>query len=514
MPFFSRGLLVSVETVQDQAGRSSEKGGWGRRILRRTHQQSILAASAVKPNQDARIRVSSASSEKGMAAGLLGILSGVPLAQQGAYGSGDGVLIQGRPRARSAGNVRRKDTANKGKKGNESSEAEDLVPPPPRKTSFPFQWAWESFLVDGRSLPLASPISSHQTVMPKRAQTAAPPPTRTARKSRWKAVPPSPQPANFPFYWKTETQCQDIKKQLKSWAQSETVSQDCQDDQEQEGQEDQDDREEEGPEGRKDFSLWPSFLSVEKRNRDEERSQLRRWKALHLTGFTFLRGLQRKLVKSEDMEMLQKHLQEEAKELGISSSHWPPQDITHLRGEKFQAWEDVKTFLPSSGTTKSFQKRREATRTLMMDWERHKREEQTRAEQRRAQEQRVQKQVARCLAAYGPSRLQGSGTGHRKLDELRRQEKQRLAEYQAELQGIHQRVQSRPFLFQQVMQANARLSANRRFSQVLSAQGLDEEQVLAEALKDEIEEIPSKHRSSKTRKMTRIAVEQPLWETE
>lgn len=34
----------------------------------------------------------------------------------------------------------------------------------------------------------------------------------------------------------------------------------------------------------------------------------------------------------------------------------------------------------------------------------------------------------------------------------RRQERQRFAEYQAELQGIQHRVQARPFLFQQAMQ--------------------------------------------------------------
>ncbi|XP_043825650.1 testis-specific protein 10-interacting protein [Dromiciops gliroides] len=491
--------------------------------LLRTHQQSILAASVVKANHDARIRVPSASSEKGTAAGLLGLLSGVPLVHQGASGSGDEVLIQGRPRARSAGNARKKDASNKGKKGHEPSEAEDLIPPPPRKPSFPFQWAWESFLVDGRSLPLPSPNSSQQTLLPRRAQASALPPTKARRKSRWKAVPPSAQPANFPLYWKVEARCQDIKKQLKTWVPPEPGSQesrDCQDGQEQAGQADPDGGEEEGSAGRRDQGLWPSFLSAEKRSRDEDRGQLRKWKALHLAGFTLLRGFQRKPAKAKDpeklldMEILQKHLQEDAKELGLYSSQWPTQDTSHPQGEKLQAWGDVKPFLLTSGTTRTFQKRREATRTLMLDWERHKQEEQVRAEQRRAQEQRVQKQVARCLAAYGPSRSKGSGASHRKLDELRRQEKQRLAEYQAELAGIRHRVQSRPFLFQQAMQANARLSVNRRFSQVLSALGLDEEQVLAEALKDEIEEIPSKHRSSKTRRLARIREEQPLWGTE
>lgn len=35
---------------------------------------------------------------------------------------------------------------------------------------------------------------------------------------------------------------------------------------------------------------------------------------------------------------------------------------------------------------------------------------------------------------------------------LRRQERQRFVEYQAELQGIQHRVQARPYLFQQAMQ--------------------------------------------------------------
>lgn len=37
----------------------------------------------------------------------------------------------------------------------------------------------------------------------------------------------------------------------------------------------------------------------------------------------------------------------------------------------------------------------------------------------------------------------------------RRQERQRFAEYQAELQGIQHRVQARPYLFQQAMQVRA-----------------------------------------------------------
>ncbi|XP_044537974.1 testis-specific protein 10-interacting protein [Gracilinanus agilis] len=491
----------------------------------------------------------------------------------GTFGSGDAVLIQGRPRARSAGNIRKKDAATgKGKKGNEPSEAEDLIPPRPRKPSFPFQWAWESFLVDGRSLATASPNSYHHNSQPKKGQTAGLPPARVPRKFRWKAVPPAAQPVNFPLYWKMEARCRDIRKQLKTWIEPEACFQemqeiqDGQDGQEQGQQEDQDGRGEEGPDGKRDLSFYSSSVFPEKRlkskklgtrskareevegeeqqppgksfpltrrmkfweevggeteaedgvgraseqsicpplmirSREEEMGQLRKWKALHLAGFALLRGFGRKSAKLKDserltdLEILLKQLQEEAKELGFYTSQWPVQDVVQPRVEKRQAWEDVKSFLPMSSTTKTFQKRQEATRALMLDWERQQREERARTEQRQAQAQRIRKKLARCLAAYGPPRSKESGASNRKLDELRQQEKQRLAEYKAELQGIQQRVQNRPFLFQQAMQNNARLSVNRRFSQVLSALGLDEDQLLAEALKDDIEEVPPKQSS-------------------
>ncbi|EQB77706.1 U4/U6.U5 tri-snRNP-associated protein 1 [Camelus ferus] len=83
-------------------------------------------------------------------------------------------------------------------------------------------------------------------------------------------------------------------------------------------------------------------------------------------------------------------------------------------------------------------------------------------------------------------------TFHKRQEATRRQERQRFAEYQAELQGIRHRVQARPYLFQQAMQVNARLTVTRRFSQVLSALGLDEKQLLAQAGKGETEGTPKK----------------------
>ncbi|XP_068412002.1 testis-specific protein 10-interacting protein isoform X3 [Eschrichtius robustus] len=180
------------------------------------------------------------------------------------------------------------------------------------------------------------------------------------------------------------------------------------------------------------------------------------------------------------------------------ASHW---------SRKAHALGADETFLFANFPNRTFHKRQEATRNRLRAWERLQQEGRQQAELRRAREQRVQRQVAHCLAAYVPRGSRGPGAAQRKLEELRRQERQRFAEYQAELQGIQHRVQARPYLFQQAMQpwdplgtpllspqANARLTVTRRFSQVLSALGLDEEQLLAEAGKGDTEGTPRKPR--------------------
>ncbi|XP_066466474.1 testis-specific protein 10-interacting protein [Tiliqua scincoides] len=124
--------------------------------------------------------------------------------------------------------------------------------------------------------------------------------------------------------------------------------------------------------------------------------------------------------------------------------------------------------------TKASSKRQQANRLLLMEWEKREQQEKRRAEQRRTKEQQVQQEVAKCLAAYrNPGR--SSGSFQRRREELRRQEKQRMDEYTLQLQEMRDRVESRPYLFERVMQANARQAVERRFSQVLSALGIDEE---------------------------------------
>ncbi|KAM5318239.1 LOW QUALITY PROTEIN: testis-specific protein 10-interacting protein [Glossophaga mutica] len=186
----------------------------------------------------------------------------------------------------------------------------------------------------------------------------------------------------------------------------------------------------------------------------------------------------------------------------------PQAEQASNRSGKARASGDDETLLFVNFPNRTFHKRQEATRSLLQAWEQQQQEERQQAELRRAREQRVQQQVARCLAAYAPRGSRGPGAAQQKLEELRRQERERFVEYQAELQGIQHRVQARPYLFQQAMQpwcrvgppflcpqTNARLTVTRRFSQVLSALGLDEKQLLAETSKGASRK-PRRHRST------------------
>ncbi|XP_048365567.1 testis-specific protein 10-interacting protein [Sphaerodactylus townsendi] len=147
--------------------------------------------------------------------------------------------------------------------------------------------------------------------------------------------------------------------------------------------------------------------------------------------------------------------------------------------------------------TKTSDKRQEANRQLLLEWERRERQEKLRAEFRRLKEQQVQQEVAKCLAAY-------RSPGHpalivqKKRKELRRQEKQRMEAYSLQLQEMQDRVESRPYLFERVMQANARQAVERRFSQVLSALGIDEEMLWKHAIR----QTATKYSSKAMRKRT------------
>uniref|UniRef100_A0A8C9IA61 Testis specific 10 interacting protein n=1 Tax=Piliocolobus tephrosceles TaxID=591936 RepID=A0A8C9IA61_9PRIM len=511
--------------------------------------QQLVRTPLARPGQDMRLQA------PGTSTGLLKLLSTISQDKQGRLGSGDGVPNQDlQRRSQSSRQRAKKDRKPRGqsKKGQGSEEAEDLFRLPPRKPSFPFQWAWESIATDIRAvLQPSSPTPGHQ---------APPTPSSSSqRQSRRKST------ANLPEAYgccrKTDAQNPKARQQLGAWG----------------GVSIPPDKGELGPEphsecglqlpGRRPGSGSASDKQVqlqgpgaeeaerglssgelpqrprrgsiseeeqfseatEEAEEGEHRAPCRRRAGCQKKGqisgeeasdegelqgqsqgsrpsFNNLQRPQRRKTRARelqgpwDLEKLHRQLQRDL-DCGPQKQPWKALRAAFQASRqngKAYASEDDETFLSANLPNRTFHKRQEATRSLLQAWERQRQVERQQAELRRARTQHVQRQVARCLAAYAPRGSRGPGAAQRKLEELRRQERQRFAEYQAELQGIQHRVQARPFLFQQAMQANARLTVTRRFSQLLSALGLDEEQLLSEAGKVDREGTPRKPRSHRS----------------
>uniref|UniRef100_A0A8C0XAH4 Testis-specific protein 10-interacting protein n=1 Tax=Castor canadensis TaxID=51338 RepID=A0A8C0XAH4_CASCN len=524
--------------------------GYGEDItMLNTHQQ-LVKATSVKPRQNLR------SQTPGTTTGLLKLLSSLAQAEKG---SGDRVPSQDQlKRSQSTGKTVKKDRRprERNKKGQGSAEAEDLFPSPARKPSFPFQWAWESFITDGQALLHSTSLEApgHQALWP--LPSAGP-----QLKSRCKSTANLPE--TFGFCQKSEAQKQERRQKLGTGGYSLLLPGKA------ENQE---------LEPSSEYGLWSSGrrsesgsgsgsgseetlelegLCVEETERvlsPKEQPQFPRSDLIleeeqfseateaeegeHSTPYRRKDSSQKKGQNSGEEALEQGELQDERQGSSSSSNNLRgpqrgksrakemegPWDLekpglgiqTKLgwaqgggwdcsskqtwkalraavqasnKSEKAHTLGDDETFLSANFPNRTFHKRQEATRSLLQSWEWQQQEERQQAEIRRAREQRVQHQVARCLAAYTPQGSRGPVTSQRKLEELRRQERQRFAEYQAELQSIRHRVKARPF------PTNARLTVTRRFSQVLSALGVDEEQLLAETGKGHTEGTSQKPRS-------------------
>ncbi|XP_004683399.2 PREDICTED: testis-specific protein 10-interacting protein [Condylura cristata] len=483
-----------------------------------THQQ-LLQTSPVGPGQDPQPQA------QGATAGLLRLLSGLPQAEQGALRSGDGVLPGQERRAQSAGRTAKgQKPAGQSKKGGEAAEADDLFSPP-RKPSFPFQWAWESFTAESRSLP-QGPLASHHPGLPL-------PPAVPQHKPRAKSTAHLPETSGF--CGNKDLLSQERRQPLRAWGRDSGQAGRA------EGRGPECPREgalrvprerpgsgpgsRQAPELEAERGLSPRdqhqlprqgsaleggrFAEVTEEAEDGEhrdphrrraRSQIKGWHSGEEAwaeggpqcpgsdsssnspqGQQWRKARAKELEGPRGLEQLQRQFQKH-----LSCGHekppwkalWTPVQASDPSG-KAPASADAETSRCADLPNRTFCKRREATRCLLQAWERQEQEQQLQAELRRARVQRVQKQVARCLAAYEPRGGHGPRATQRKVEELRRQERQRAAEYQEELRGIQHRVQARPYLFQQAMQTNARLTVTRHFSQVLSALGLNEEQLLA-----------------------------------
>ncbi|XP_060240520.1 testis-specific protein 10-interacting protein isoform X4 [Meriones unguiculatus] len=425
----------------------------------------------------------------GTGTGLFKLLSSIIPEEQRGLGSGDNLQNQScqLQRSQSAGQTTKKEhkPRRRHKKGRSSAEAEDLFSPPSRKPSFPFQWAWESFIIDGQTLlqPSASLSPGQRCLLL---------PTAPHLKSRRKSTAHLSE--DLVVGHKMEAQRLGKKHQLGACGtialplgkaeslglESASQGSNCltgkgswsefEDGSEAEGQE--------AEEGDRDLSLgelpqlpghnllleeWVSEVMEEEEhsalnkrngssgskhsNSGEKASgagELEGYRQGHSSSYRKPhKGMARakELKGPWDLDRLHRQLQEEL-DCGPQKPTWKVLRAAvqaSARNKKSSTLGDAESLFYASFSNRTFHKRQEATR---------------------------------------------------------RKERQRFVEYQAELQGIQHRVQARPFLFQQAMQTNARLTANRRFSQVLSALGVDEEQLLAEAGK--AEGTPRRQRSHRS----------------
>ncbi|XP_005352036.1 testis-specific protein 10-interacting protein [Microtus ochrogaster] len=440
-----------------------------------------------------RPKQSSESLAPGTATGLFKLLSSISPEEQASLGSGDSFQSQScqLQRSQSAGQRTKKErkTRRRNKKGQGSAEAEDLFSSPARKPSFPFQWAWESFIIDGQALlqPSSCVAHGHRGLLL--------PPAGLQLKSRRKSV--SSLSEDLGFCQKTEVQNLERRNQMGAWG-SNTLPL---------GK-----AESQGLERSSQGSFWPpgkgsgseceDASEVEGQDAEETEKILSPGELPQLPG----RGL---ISEEEWISEVTEEEEHSAPHRRKGSSH----NKRRNSGEKASEGElqgHSQGSSSSSNSLRKLQKEKSRAKELRGPWDLERLHRQLQEEL----DCGPQKQTWNALRAAVQASTRGrrtpilgddesylstnfpNRTFHKRQEANRRKERQRFAEYQAELQGIQHRVQARPFLFQQAMQTNARLTVNRRFSQVLSALGVDEEQLLAEA--GNVQGLSRKHRSHRS----------------
>ncbi|XP_030076007.1 testis-specific protein 10-interacting protein [Microcaecilia unicolor] len=127
---------------------------------------------------------------------------------------------------------------------------------------------------------------------------------------------------------------------------------------------------------------------------------------------------------------------------------------------------------PPPPLNRTFQKRQEAVRKWLLEVDRRKQEERDSALERRARARQLQKRVLECLDAYRTG-ISFEDVLRKKLKEFRKQDRERMAEYRAELQEMEERIKHRPFLFEQ----SKKPALKRHICRLLADLGFDEESI-------------------------------------
>ncbi|XP_036991333.2 testis-specific protein 10-interacting protein isoform X3 [Artibeus jamaicensis] len=453
-----------------------------------THQQLVRTRSR-RPGQEPRLQA------PGTAPGLLKLLSGTPRAEQGRLGSGDSVTQDQLQRSQSAGQTVKKDRTSRtrNKKGHSSAEVEDLFPCP-RKPSFPFQWAWESIARNGRAtLQPGSPSAPGQHALPL---AFASPKHKSSCKSTANLL------EAHGLFWKMKTRNLEGSQQLRTWSCVSIPSG------QEEGQELELPHEcglqppgkRSGSGSESEEAAEPEAPSAEEAERDLSSGELPQ---LPRKGSV---PKEKWFAEATEEGEEEEHRAPHRRRAGARRKGWNSCEEASEEGE-LQCQGSSASSSPSQGP----RRRKARAPKLEGTWDLEKLQQQLQQDLDCGVGPRkhpLKALPAAVQASNRSGRACASGdeetllfvnlpnrTFHKRQEATRRQERERFVEYQAELQGIQHRVQARPYLFQQAMQANARLTVTRRFSQVLSALGLDEKQLLAETSKGPSRK-PRRHRST------------------
>ncbi|XP_061130263.1 protein FAM161B [Syngnathus typhle] len=129
--------------------------------------------------------------------------------------------------------------------------------------------------------------------------------------------------------------------------------------------------------------------------------------------------------------------------------------------------------LPAKDTDAT-KKRHQAVRQALERRRRAEQEEARWTERQKEREKTLQKLVQKRASAIDPH-LALTHTHGNKLQEFRKQDRQRRREYQQEIKEMEERVKSRPLLLEQVAQKNAKQAAQKRFADTLHRVHLSEE---------------------------------------
>ncbi|KAM4771461.1 protein FAM161A [Rhinophrynus dorsalis] len=167
----------------------------------------------------------------------------------------------------------------------------------------------------------------------------------------------------------------------------------------------------------------------------------------------------------------------EADEKHLKETRWPyqsPRNQEQIKSSKMTLSPHEEEFLNTPRSTESSKRRQQAIRKSIEEKEKLEEEWKKRKANQKHKEKQMKKRISIRAKANDPHQSVAQ-MSHSKLRDLRKSEKQRTKEYFKELKAMVDRVHENPLLLERATQKNARLSAEKHYSNILQDLGLSED---------------------------------------